>query len=248
MTSGAVIHHENWNFITTNSNSNFAQSHLCVMNAEWDDTIGRTRKTFIDYVKKCRSEIQNPEEKDIKVFFIPGEGEPGAGISKKTASEYMLDGTEGFPGINNAKKIWIGCHRFLYTKMINALKLRLNSDSKPEIRIIGDDDTFYKANDPTFTEGDTQNAEWYHMENLAKAGAKVKLMETNSDEHQLHHSKYLIFADENDFKAVLAGSANLTGAAFQSYEVGRAMRLEDRSIVFTSPDSSKPGLIVGSWR
>ncbi len=216
MTSGAVIHHENWNFITTNSNSNFAQSHLCVMNAEWDDAIGRTRKTFIDYVKKCRSEIQNPEEKDIKVFFIPGEGEPGAGISKKTASEYMLDGTEGFPGINNAKKIWIGCHRFLYTKMIDALKLRLNSDSKPEIRIIADDDTFYKANDPTFTDGDTQNAEWYYMENLAGAGAKVKLMETNSDEHQLHHSKYLIFADENDHKAVLAGSANLTGAAFQT--------------------------------
>lgn len=216
MTSGAVIHHENWNFITTNVNSYFAQSHLCVMNAEWDDSIGKTRTTFIDYVKKCRAEIKSPEEKDIKVFFVPGEGEPEPGVSKKTALEYMLNGTDTFPGINSAKKIWIGCHRFLYSKMISALMKRLSSSDKPEIRIVADDDTYYKANDTTFTEGDTQAAEWYHIVNLVNAGAKVKLMETNSNEHQLHHSKYLIFADGNDFKAVLAGSANLTGAAFKT--------------------------------
>ncbi len=214
MTSGPVIHHENWNFITTNAQSNFAQSHLCVMNAEWDDSIGKTKQTYVDSVRKCRAEIKSPEEKDIKVFFVPGEGEPGPGINKKTALEYMLDGTVGFPGINTAKKIWIGCHRFLYAKMLAALKKRMFSNNKPEMHIIADDDTYYKANDPTFTEADTQPAEWYNIENLTKAGAQVKLMETNSNEHQLHHSKYLIFADDQDFKAVLTGSANLTSAAF----------------------------------
>lgn len=214
MTSGPVIHHENWNFITTNSASYFAKSHLCVMNAEWDDSVGRSRKTYVDYVSKCRAEIKSPEEKDIKVFFVPGEGEPEPGITKKTASDFMLNGTEGFPGINNAKKIWIGCHRFLYSKMLSALKSRMLSSNKPEILIVADDDTYYKANDPGFKEGDTQPTEWYNMQNLTKLGAKVKLMETNSSEHQLHHSKYLIFADQDNFKAVFTGSANLTGAAF----------------------------------
>ena len=54
------------------------------------------------------------------------------------------------------------------------------------------------------------------MENLVKIGVQVKLMETNSNEHQLHHSKYFIFADQDGFKAVLTGSANLTGAAFKT--------------------------------
>ena len=216
MTSGVVIHHENWNFITTHPVSNFAKSHLCAMNAEWDEVAGRTRKDYMASIRKCRDGIAAPEEKDIKVFFVPGEGEPTAGNTKKTAVDYLLSGTDGFPGINNAKKIWIGCHRFLYSTMLAALKSRMTSKNKPELRIVADDDTYYNVNDPAFSGGDTQPAEWFHMENLAKQGAKVKLMETNSDEHQLHHSKYLIFADDTEFKAVLTGSANLTGAAFKT--------------------------------
>ncbi len=216
LTSGVVIHHENWNFVTTHALSHFAKAHVCAMNAEWDDTAGRSRKEYIASIQKCRSEITAPEEQDIKVFFVPGEGEPKSGSAKKTAVDYLLDGTEGFPGVNTAKKIWIGCHRFLYSTLLAALKSRMASKNKPELKIVADDDTYYVAKDPSFVGGSTQPAEWFHMENLEKLGAKVKLMETNSDEHQLHHSKYLIFADEKEFKAVLTGSANLTGAAFKT--------------------------------
>lgn len=89
------------------------------------------------------------------------------------------------------------------------------------MRIICDDDTYYKANDPDYQVGDTMPQEYYNMDKLAAKGAKLKFMETNGDEHQLHHSKYLIFADKNskgdnpnDFSAVFTGSANLTGAGF----------------------------------
>lgn len=215
MTSGPVIHHENWNFITTNANSHFAQAHKCAMNAEWDDAIGRSRVTYVDYIRKCRSQIIAPEEKDIKVFFIPGEGEVEPGVTKKTASEYMMNGDGGFPGINNAKKIWLACHRFLYSKMINGLKNRMRFGNKPELRIVADDDTYYKFKDPSYP-GDTSPAEWTNMVGLRNQGASVKLMETNAEEHQLHHSKYLIFADADGFKSLFTGSANLTGAGFKT--------------------------------
>jgi len=223
MTSGPVIHHENWNFITTHAKSHFAQSHICAMRAEWNDQSGRDRKAYIKAIRDCRASIAAPEEKDIKVFFIPGEGEPESGITKKTAVEYLLYGDGEFPGILNAKKIWMGCHRFFYSKMINALSKRMTSSAKPELRIVADDDTFYKVNDPNYTIGDTMPEEYYKLSQLSSKGAKIKYMETNGEEHQLHHSKYFLFAkyDKNpskntvdDFKSVFTGSANLTGAGF----------------------------------
>lgn len=230
MTSGPVIHHENWNFITTNANSNFAQSHVCAMNAEWDEVSGRSRKEYIKAIRSCRDNIKTPVEKDIKVFFIPGEGEPKYGSmfsnEKKTAAEYLLNGDQelGTPGILNAKRIWLACHRFFYSKMISGLDKRMsawNKTKRPDLRVVCDDDTYYKANDPEFSEGDTMPQEYHNMAKLADKGAQLKFMETNAEEHQLHHSKYLIFADQNtsenaasDFKAVFTGSANLTGAGF----------------------------------
>jgi hypothetical protein len=226
MTSGPVIHHENWNFITTNANSQFAQAHVCAMNAEWDETSGRSRAAYIKAIKTCREGIKTPVEKDIKVFFVPGEGEPEFGSTKKTAVDYLLYGDQelGTPGINNSKRIWLACHRFFYSKMINGLKKRMNSFSKskrPDLRIVCDDDTYYKVTDPEYQIGDTMAQEYYHMQSLEQKGALLKFMETNGEEHQLHHSKYLIFADSNtsenpalDFKAVFTGSANLTGAGF----------------------------------
>ena len=230
MTSGPVIHHENWNFITTNANSQFAQSHVCAMNAEWDEVAGRSRNAYIKAISTCRSAIKAPVEKDIKVFFVPGEGEPEKfGQSKKTAVDYLLNGdTEaGTPGINNAKRIWLACHRFFYSKMVSAISKRMSSKYKPDMRIVCDDDTYYKAMDPDNAVGDTMPEEYYKMQGLVKQGAELKFMETNGDEHQLHHSKYLIFASKNsnaskntngdqpeDFTAVFTGSANLTGAGF----------------------------------
>lgn len=225
MTSGPVIHHENWNFITTSAQSQFAQAHVCAMKAEWDDVAGRTRAEYIKSIKNCRQAIKQPEEKDIKVFFVPGEGEPEFGSTKKTAVDYLLNGDPqaGTPGIKNAKRIWLACHRFMYSKMVYALSQRMSGNPKyhPDMRIVCDDDTYYKAMDPDFQEGDTMPEEYFKMDKLGKQGADLKFMETNASEHQLHHSKYLIFADKNskgdkatDFTAVFTGSANLTGAGF----------------------------------
>lgn len=219
MTSGPVIHHENWNFITTNSQSQFAQAHLCAMKAEWSDESGKTRKAYMQSIRKCRAEIKTPVERDIKVFFIPGEGEVEKSLGKqsKTASEYLLNGDGLFPGIANSSKIWLACHRFLYNKMIDGLNSRMSSSAKPDMRIIADDDSFYVVNDKTSSAGGLMASEYHNIKNLTNKGAQVKYMETNQDEHQLHHSKYLIFADKTKkFTALFTGSANLTGAGFKT--------------------------------
>jgi phosphatidylserine/phosphatidylglycerophosphate/cardiolipin synthase-like enzyme len=217
MTSGPVIHHENWNFITTNSQSQFAQAHLCAMNAEWSESAGVSRSAYIKSIRDCRKAIKTPVEKDIKVFFVPGEGQPEKGVTDgiKTASEYMVQGDGLFPGINSASKIWIGAHRFSNATMLSALSKAMFKKSKPELKIVADDDTFY-AGKPEFKGlTDVQSSEYFNIKKLVDAGGAVKFMETNMDEHQLHHSKYLIFADKNGkFSSVFTGSANLTSAAF----------------------------------
>lgn len=234
MTSGPVIHHENWNFITTNSQSQFAQAHLCAMKAEWGEDSGHSRVSYINSIRNCRAQIATPVEKDVKVFFVPGEGErEGKSDDKyyvqpqyrkpdsrpKTASDYMIEGDGKFPGIETASKIWLGCHRFFYNKMIGALKYRMYSKNKPDMRIVADDDTYYTGNpdpDGDFS-SDVMPAEYENIQSLVTRGAKAKYMETNADEHQLHHSKYLIFADKSGkFTSVYTGSANLTGAGFRT--------------------------------
>lgn len=217
MTSGPVIHHENWNFITTNSQSQFAQAHLCAMNAEWSETSGNSRKAYIKSIRDCRKAIKTPVEKDVKVFFVPGEGQPEKGVTDdiKTASEYMVKGDGQFPGISTASKIWIGAHRFSNATMLSALSKAMAKSSKPELKIVADDDTFYAQFAEFKGITDVQPSEYYNIAKLVTAGGQAKFMETNMEEHQLHHSKYLIFADKKGkFTAVFTGSANLTSAAF----------------------------------
>lgn len=217
MSSGPVTHHENWHFITTSPRSHFAQMHRCALEAEWDEVKGRTRDAYVAEIRRCRSSISAPEESDIKVFFVPAEGERADSAPRRSASEFLVNGSPDgrFPGIRQASKIWIGCHRFMYYTMRTELARRMSSGSKPEMRIVADDDTFYKANDPNFDLGDTMPEEWTNMQNLMNQGARIKLMETNSEEHQLHHSKFLIFANQQgNFTSLFTGAANLTQAGF----------------------------------
>lgn len=223
LTSGPVMHHENWHFIETNAATHFAQMHMCVLNSEWDEVSGRSRKEYMAAIVKCRQDLVaegKPQESDIHVFFVPGEGEDrngklDNGTEGDSAATHMVYGANGLPGIRNATKIWIGAHRFFYSRMINELRERLNSSNKPQVRIIVDDDTYYKAMDPGFAFGDTMPEEWFNIQDMMDHGAEARLMETNSEEHQLHHSKYLIFHDSAGPKAVLCGAANLTGAGFK---------------------------------
>lgn len=214
MTAGPVLHHENWHFITTNVASHFAQMHLCVMNAENDDQVSAGKHEYVTYLRDCRSKIETPEESDIKAFFSPAEGQNGAKSkgARKSAFDYILDGDGVHPGIHQAKEIWLACHRFLHNDLMTELGNRLK-EGGANLRITADDDTFYDSNDPSFKHaGGTTKQEWQNIKNLLDLGAEAKFMETNIAMHQLHHSKYIIFDD----KAVLAGAANFTQAAYKT--------------------------------
>lgn len=224
MTSGPVMHHENWHFITTDAGTHFAKMHMCVMQSEWDKSSGHTRNGYMKAINDCRKTLVkegNPQEQDIHAFFVPGEGQnqfenPSLldnGAEGESASNHMVFGDGVYPGIRQADKIWIGAHRFFYSRMIRELKRRMNSSKPPELRITVDDDTYYKYIDPSHA-GDTHAQEWINIEDLVNHGGQVRLMETNEQEHQLHHSKYLIFFKGNKPSALLCGAANLTGAGF----------------------------------
>lgn len=224
MTSGPVMHHENWHFISTDAGTHFAKMHMCVMQSEWNEKTGRARTTYMKAISDCRKTLAkegNPQEQDIHVFFVPGEGQNqfentallDNGTEGESASNHMVFGDGIHPGIRSADKIWIGAHRFFYSRMIRELTRRMTSSKRPELRITVDDDTYYKFIDPSHA-GDTSPEEWTNIESLVEQGAQVRLMETNEQEHQLHHSKYLIFFRGNTPEAVLCGAANLTGAGF----------------------------------
>lgn len=227
MTSGPVMHHENWHFINTDAGTHFAKMHMCVMQSEWDEKSGRERNAYMKAIRDCRTSLISQgllQEQDIHAFFVPGEGE-----NKSDSSPFLVNGAEGAsashhmvfgdginPGIRDAGRIWIGAHRFFYSRMIRELSRRMESDNKPDLRIVVDDDTYYKFIDDSHA-GDTMPQEWLNIEGLVQLGGQVRLMETNEQEHQLHHSKYLLFfknKKDTTPASLLCGAANLTKAGF----------------------------------
>lgn len=213
MTSGPVLHHENWHFVTTNVRSHFARAHLCVMNAELSDQASSSRAEYMKYIKNCRAGIDVPEESDIRTFFVPGEGEQGHDnrSGRRTAFDYLLDGDGTNPGIRNARQVWLACHRFLHNTLISELGNQVR-EGNFELKITADDDTYYDSNDRSYNRaGGTTFQEWKNIETLMGLGAQAKFMETNPGVRQLHHSKFVILDD----KAVFTGAANFTQAAFR---------------------------------
>lgn len=69
MTSGTSINHENWNFVTTSSQSYFAKAHVCVIDAMIES--GDAKKNFAAHLNACRSKIEAKPETDITVYFAP---------------------------------------------------------------------------------------------------------------------------------------------------------------------------------
>lgn len=200
MTSGVILHHENWHFITTSAKTYFAQAHLCVFKAMFEEKLSINKAAYVAHMKSCRAQIKAPEESDIRVAFIPGD--------TVKADAMLLNGVGGKPGVNKAKNISIAAHRFFYSKMISALKARAQKGGVG-IRVITDDDTYWVGTTGEQL-GDNVAAEYNNIQSLVGKGAQDKYMETNDAGHLLHHNKYLVFDD----KAVFAGAGNLTGSAF----------------------------------
>lgn len=195
MTSGTVIHHENWHFITTSSESNFAGMHRCLKDGMVDH--GHSKAEYINFVKTCRSQLKSPEEDDIKVFFIPGDGAKAYGYLDK--------------GFNSAKSIDVAAHRFSNTKIMNNM-MKATSMNK-NVRLIADDDIYWTGvlNEPI---GRNAPNETVNVNKVEKTGVKVKYMETNQEAQFLHHNKFLVFNFSNGKGAVYTGAGNLTNNAF----------------------------------
>jgi hypothetical protein len=196
MSSGTVLHHENWHFITLPSKTYFAQAHLCAMDGELDHY--QSKAEYRGYLEECFAAIDAPQEGDIQAYFVPAD--------RGKASAALLAGVRGAEGID------IAAHRFSYTKMINELKDALDYEDIPT-RLIADDDMYWAGHGDQC--GDNMSFEYYNAKALVDRGGQVRWMETNHASHLLHHNKFLIFdMPEGEKDAVFCGAGNLTGTGF----------------------------------
>jgi hypothetical protein len=200
MTSGIVLHHENWHFITLPRDTNFAQAHMCLMNGVIDhaDT-GAAYRTFI---RNCRAAIPFPAESDIKAFFVPGEGDK--------ATDQLVG------AVGDAEQIRLAAHRFSFNKLIAALKGRLQGQNPPSLQMVFDDDVWWAGHGEVT--GDNNAAEFNNANSLVRLGGDARWMETNHSQHLLHHNKYWVLNMPQGARpsAVFGGAGNLTGTAFSS--------------------------------
>jgi hypothetical protein len=197
LSSGVVLHHENWHFLRVASRTHFAQAHLCLMDGMLDHF--RTKKEYKDFIKACRDGAGIGEESDLKTFFVPGDG--------TRASQHIQQ------GIRDASFIGINAHRFSFGLMRNELDARLSgpSASRPRVELTVDDDLWWAGHG---TEGVPNTRDEFEMvEPLAKAGMNVRYMETNQGNGLLHHNKFMVFKTPQG-ESVFAGAGNFTGTAF----------------------------------
>ena len=203
MSNGTTTHHENWHFITTNSESYFFQSHLCLKKGLLDHA--SSIDVFTIFIKECRATIEAPEETDIKAFFVPAEG--------KEAMEALKS------EMGHASEIRMATHRFSSKEIIASMEEALERGA--HIQFVFDDDLYWTSK---LKRGMGRNLyrEAVHVDNLIQKGLKVKYIETFADsvfgarKVQLQHNKFLIFTGPmHDSYSVFTGAGNLTGAAFQ---------------------------------
>jgi hypothetical protein len=209
MSSGAVLHHENWHFIDVARESFFAEAHRCLRQALLDPDHTDGKGNFRAFMNSCRAAITFPEEDDIRSFFIP------ALDDSRGITELLVE------RVGMAATIDIGVHRLGLTELVDALAARLEDDEDFRVRLIADDDLYWL--NPLVGEGAVvgSNLEFEadNVERLAGAGGDfaVKYMETNHGLHLLHHNKFLVLHDMPDLPdAVICGAANLTGTGFDS--------------------------------
>lgn len=198
MSSGTVLHHENWHFIQLPGESYFAQSHLCLIDGLTDHATSKGE--FMSFMRSCRGGIEAREERDLKVFFIPGEGD--------RAFQFMQRGLKG------AERIDIAAHRFTYKGLMANLRKRLDAGDA-EVRLVVDDDLWWAGKGEQV--GGNNESEWDTVSDLQARGLDARFMETNHGEGLLHHNKFLVMdmpGEEPDM--VFAGSGNFTGSAFSS--------------------------------
>lgn len=197
MSSGIVLHHENWHFVTTSVKSHFSQAHLCVMNAEID--YAESGRQFKEYMKNCLSDIEAPAEEDIKLFFVPGQG--------KEATAQIGE------ALSWAEEVKIAAHRFSYNKLLEMLAEGLTNNYF-NLRLVFDDDLFWVGQPGTSRRPNTRH-EYRKVQGLISLGADVRYVETNHRHNLLHHNKFIVFK-KGQHRAAFFGAGNFTGTAFST--------------------------------
>ena len=216
MSSGTVLHHENWHFVTTSTDSYFAQAHDCIRKGMLYHSLPKNGKQAIDnfksYIKSCKARIKAEEEDDIKLFIVPSEG-PKAMKNIVKNMKY-------------AKSIDVAVHRFTHNSLINGMVSAAKKGKK--VRLVADDDLFWtgkvneengkvncrKSKEDLVQIGANMCNEYFNAQKVDRAGVDVKYMETNHNTRLLHHNKYVIFNYKDGSGAVHCGAGNFTGAAF----------------------------------
>jgi hypothetical protein len=231
LSTGTVLHHENWQFLEVARDSFFVEAHRCLAAALIDEEAASRKDKFRAFVNDCRAVIEHPEETDIKSYFIPVNEDSDRIVESMLAAAVA------------AESVDIAAHRFSFfqgnpdkletePRLVDTLGGRLESDPEFAVRLIADDDLYWLrpiTGDAGFKLGPNSASELDSVDHLAEHGAErfeIRYMETNHSSKGctgdggtfssplLHHNKFLILRGGEGGSAVLTGAPNFTGAGF----------------------------------
>jgi len=214
LSSGVVLHHENWLFLTIPSETFFAQIHICLRDGMIDH--GSSKRSYGKYLSSCRKQIRYKEETDVKTFFIPG--------SREINGRNKSDGTVGLNKIlreiKNSDRVDLAAHRMKHKKILNAVADATKSGDLERSRMVVDDDVYWTGiRDTADYQMPNTPDEYRQARSMMAKGVKFKYMETNHAYRLLHHNKYMIFYRSGKPYGVWTGAGNFTQAAFsKNYE------------------------------
>ncbi|MBX3190197.1 MAG: hypothetical protein KF819_24430 [Labilithrix sp.] len=197
LSSGVVLHHENWHFLRVPARTHFAKAHVCMMDGMLDHY--RNKQEYGSFIRGCRDGAGIGEESDIKTFFVPGDG--------GRAGQHIRDGIRG------ASSIRIAAHRFSYSVIRRELDARFAAGNPPEVKLVADDDIWWAGHGAARDEFPNTADEFGFVEQLKADGLQVRYMETNHAARYLHHNKFIVFKTPQG-EAAFAGAGNFTGTAF----------------------------------
>lgn len=196
LSSGTVLHHENWSFVTTNKQTYFAQSHACMRAGliNHADSLAE----YKDFISRCRREIEKEPESDVQTFIVPGDGSEAMGLLTEN--------------MRKTQKIEGAAHRFTHPALIKALQTASSEGSKT-VKLIVDDDIYWAGLRGTQIGSNTPD-EARNVNKVIDTGVDVRYVETNQNQHLLSHNKFFLLSFNTQEGGVFTGAGNFTKAAF----------------------------------
>tara|TARA_Y100001936_G_scaffold248419_1_gene296257 strand:+ start:2883 stop:4190 length:1308 start_codon:yes stop_codon:yes gene_type:complete len=195
MSSGTILHHENWHFVTTSSKSFLAQSHVCLQKAMLD--AGNSKSEYKKVFKTCRSSISAPVEDDIEMMVVPSDGQ--------RAMKNIVD------NFKKAVSVDVAVHRFTHPDLINAMVEASEQDKL--VRFVADDDIYWTGVRKKMT-GSNMFFEFVNAMKVVKSGVETRYIQSNQNHRLLHHNKFVLYHYPDGTGSVHAGAGNFTKAAF----------------------------------